>query len=330
MKKLYKLLLLPLFTLSLTGCDLFSSDTDVIHNKSYEPVTGKYYLYEAEDKRVSYHDTYFDIDGKNFTLKYYENGELKRDGKIQKLLTRKDYIGKWSDVLHFNVKIGSKAEHISTYTESIDPINQFRIIEEYYNPGDAKFYLSELPYVLGTYVREEEEYKEEAKHTNTKDLITPTLENFTSAINGTYKLDDDHYFYFLCPRGWATPDGFFLDCYFQYYSSSLDKPIEGFVSGRTFEGESTLVLKTLRDSVDWGKGSEGRINFGYSTFDEEDRMIDHDGTINFSDGVLHSFTFEHLSRRWTDDEWNKFISDESYHLPDAILYDYIGGTYVKI
>ena len=69
--------------------------------------------------------------------------------------------------------------------------------------------------------------------------------------------------------------------------------------------------------------------FGYNTFDENDRMREHWGSIDFSDGQLKSFTFEHLSRSWTDDEWNKYLSDENYQLPDAILYDYVGGTYYK-
>ena len=77
------LVLIPLLSLCLTGCglleSLFEKDTDVIHTKSYEPATGKYVLYEALDKRITdISNTYFDIDGKNMTLKYYEHGALKR------------------------------------------------------------------------------------------------------------------------------------------------------------------------------------------------------------------------------------------------------------
>jgi len=140
----------PFFLVSLIGCDLideiFEKDTDVIHTKSYEPITGKYVLCDALDKRITdISNTYFEIDGKAMSLKYYENGNLKKEGVIQKLLTRKDYVGYYSDVLHFNVKVGKTAEHISAYTESLKPINQFRIIQEYYNPGDGLYYLSELP-----------------------------------------------------------------------------------------------------------------------------------------------------------------------------------------
>ena len=337
------LVLIPLLSLCLTGCGLlealFEKDTDVIHTKSYEPATGKYVLYEALDKRITdISNTYFDIDGKNMTLKYYENGVLKKDGEIQKLLTRSDYIGYYSDVLHFNVKIGKTAEHISCYTESIDPINQFRIIEEYYNPGDALYYLSELPYIMGTYVREGEAFVAEQPHKNDKDYLTPDDENFTAAINGKYALDENHYFYFLNPRGWATPNGKFHESFFQYYSSKLDKPIEGFIWGYSAEDIDNVVrksfyIRTYRDSVDWGKEQPGRISFYYNTFEgngENTEMLFHFGEIDFSNGVMNSFTFEHLSRPWTDAEWKPYLSGEVDRLPDNILYDYVGGTYTKV
>ena len=338
MKHLNKLLLIPLFSFLLTGCDILKDfiDTDEIHNHSFEAASGKFVLYENADKRYTYTDTYFEIDGSsaNFSLKYYENGALKIDGKIQKVVTHEDYIGHWCNNLHFNVKVGNKAEHISCYTENFNPLNQFRIIEEYYMPGSAKYYLSELPFVLGTYVREGESYVEEKPNTNKRDYTIPTFENFTSALNGTYKLDDNHYFYFLCPRAWSTPDGSYLDAYFQYFSSELDKPIEGFIFAYAWdysntEKQQTFSMRTRKNLIDWGDGTEGRISFGYNTFDDEDRMYDHYGTIDYSDGVLNSFTFEHLSEPWSDDEWNKFLKDVNYKLPDNILYDFVGGTYVR-
>ncbi len=82
--KITKFLLISISFFSLTGCGLLESlqgDTNTIHKSSYEPITDKFVLYEAEDKRVTYTDTYFDIDGTkgNFSLKYYENGVLKKD-----------------------------------------------------------------------------------------------------------------------------------------------------------------------------------------------------------------------------------------------------------
>ena len=338
MKRILKVVTLPILLISLSGCGLleglFEKDDDVTHTKSYEPVTGKYVLYEALDKRIAdISNTYFEIDGKAMSLKYYENDNLKKEGKIQKLLTYADKIGKWTDNLHFNVKVGNKAEHICTYTESFEPLNQFRIIDEYYNPGDAKYYLSELPFVMGTYVREGEKFVEEKPNTNKTDYMVPTEKDFTVAINGEYRLDEDHYFYFLNPRGFSVADGGLHESFFQYYSSSLDKPIEGFIWGHHTDynksGE-TFYIRTFRDTVNWGEiGKEGRIIFGYSTVVNA-KVIDHPGEIDFSNGVLNSFTFEHLSREWTDEEWKPFLNETSDTMPDAVLYDFVGGTYTKV
>ena len=343
MKRILKVVTLPILLISLSGCGLleglFEKDDDVTHTKSYEPVTGKYVLYEALDKRIAdISNTYFEIDGKAMSLKYYENGNLKKEGKIQKLLTYADKIGKWTDNLHLNVKVGNKAEHICTYTESFEPLNQFRIIDEYYNPGDAKYYLSELPFVMGTYVREGEKFVEEKPNTNKTNYIIPTDDNFTAAINGEYRLDDNHYFYFLNSRGFPVPDGSLYESYFQYYSSELAKPIEGFIWGYSAEGSDhvnrkTFFIRTYRDSVDWGKEQPGRISFYYNTFEgqgEDTDMLFHYGEIDFSNGVLNSFTFEHLSRPWTESEWKPYLSGEVDRLPDNILYEYVGGTYTKV
>ncbi len=339
--KTKSLFLIPIISLfCLTSCDfleeIFGGDTETTHTKSYEPITGKFVLYKALDSRFTYENTYFQIDGSkdNFNLKYYENGSLKKEGKIAKLVTRKEKIGKWCDNLHFNVNVGKNYEHISTYTESFEPLNQFRIIDEYYNADNLRYYLSELPYVLGTYVREGETFVEEKPNTNKTNYLNPTIDNFTAAIDGKYELDKDHYFYFLNTKGFVIEDGHLYDSYFQYYSSELSKPIEGFISGYSYDYSSTKRLatfnmKTIRQSVDWGKGSEGRIVFGYYDFDVKENLVEHFGSILFEDGNLKSFEFEHLSRQWSETERNKYLKEDDYKLPDPILYDYVGGTYIK-
>ena len=341
MKKYINLFLIFLTVLSscmLISCDALSGimggDSDKIHTNSYEPITGKFYLYEAADERVTCTDTYFDINGTkgNFSLKYYENGVLKKEGIFKKVVTYTDRVGYWSDNLHFNVKCGDTYEHIGTYTESFDPINQFRIIDEYNEEG--KYIYSELPFVLGTYVREGATYVQESHNINNPDRTVPTLDDYTSELNGKYKLDEDHYFYFVSPKGYVLQDGPYIDSYFQYFAPGLDKPLEGFAHGITYKdsiapprlyltySRKSLYYKSLEDT-------ENALMFGYITFDDDDTMIDHYGSINFSNGKLNSFTFEHLSRNWTEDEWDNYTKNSDYHLPDAIIYDYVGGTYVK-
>ena len=204
---------------------------------------------------------------------------------------------------------------------------------EEYTGSETKFYYSELPYIIGTYVREGKEYKKEVKTSMDIDYSIPTVENFTCLLNGKYALDENHYFYFLNPRAWIVPNGSLKPSYFQYYSSELSKPIEGFIYGYSSEYNQNgkiFYMRTYRDSVDWGKeGQEGRIIFGYSTF-ENGKMYNHYGEIDFSDGVMNSFTFTHLSRQWTDKEWEPYLSGQVDTMPDAVLYDYVGGTYTLV
>lgn len=337
MKKLVKLIFIPLMAIGLAGCDFLGGiaggDTDTIHKKSYEPITGKFVLYDATDKRLENPDAYFEFDGSqgNFSMKYYENGELKREGQFNRVVTREDYIGKIKDNLHFNVKIGNKTEHIGTYTESLDPIDQFRIIEEY-TGSDTKYYYSELPYVVGTYVREGKEYKEEAKTTADTDYSVPTVENFTCLLNGKYALDEDTYFYFVFPY----KNDYYAKAYYQYFSPALEKPLEGFAAGRTYTniGDDTKMIFTYSRQVSMykagGSTDEGGTYFGYYSVDSNDRLVEHWGTVDYADESLNAFTFEHLSRTWTDAEMDEWTKNIDYKLPDPIYYEYIGGTYSKV
>ena len=327
MKKLWKFLSILIVSSTLSGCDLFGSDSDTIHNNSYEPITGKFVLHDSTNNYSSVTDAYFVMDGSkgNFSLKYYENGQLKRDGKFQKVVSRTDRLDKSNDNLHFNVKCENSIEHISTFTESFEPLNQFRIIEEY-NGSEQLYFLSEFPFIMGTYVREGVEYKEESvpKHTSTR-------EDFTCDLNGKFALDESHYFNFFFPE----IDDYYAKAYFQYYSPDLAKPKEGVVVGRTYTSVTNRpeVLLTYSRQVQIYKPNRDvtqDLLFGYYYFDENENMKDKWGTVDYSDGRLNSFTFEHLSRCWSDAETDAYVKDGPSVLPDAIAYEYIGGTYSRV
>ncbi len=172
----------------------------------------------------------------------------------------------------------------------------------------------------------------EKAHTHKSDYTSPNREEFTVALNGKFSLDEDHYFYFVHPKAWSgNSDTFYMKSYFQYFSPALDKPIEGFAHGKYSD-----ILKKCRLLLSRGKKQYGvtdmypdPINFGYYTFSEKGDMIDHDGEVNFDGDRLLSFSFEHLSRAYTEEEWNRYLNDESYQLPNAIIYDFKGGTYIK-
>ena len=337
----FLILLFILCTFSFNGCNgldgILGGDSDNSHTNSYEPITGKFYLYKPTDERIKDTQAHFEIDGSkgNFSLKYYENGVLKKEGVFQKIVTHSEKIGYWCDNLHLNIKCKNTYEHVSAYTESFDPINQFRIIDEYSGGNnEIKYFYSELPFILGTYLREGAEYVEETPNKNNPDYTKPTLENYTAELNGKYELDDTHYFYFISPKGYVLKNGPYMDSYFQYYAPNLDKPIEGFAHGITYKesiapprlyltySQKSSYYKSLEDT-------EKALVFGYTTFTNNDTMIDNYGSIDFSNGKLNSFTFKHLSRAWTEEEWDHYTKTQENTLPDAIIYDYIGGTYVK-
>lgn len=334
MKKVRFSLIFSLISVALSGCYMpWEKDTDEQHLRSYEPITGKFVLHDNLDKRYSYHDTYFVFDGTKrvMTMKYYENGELKSEGKMNKIVTHEDRIGKWCDNLHFNFRIdGKNYYHMSTYTESFEPLNQFRVLEEY-KGFDERFFLSELPYVMGTYVREDAEYKEEAYHTNADDCLVPNDSRINIAFDGTFKMDDEHYFYFLSPKGWTLPDsyGYFYDSYYQYFAPGLDKPLEGFANGylSTVEGRGYVInLKVNRNSVNEWKYPDQALYMGYPYTDDRGILDYKYGTVDYSDGIVKEFTFEKISRSWSDGEWNKYISGKE-DLPDPVQYGFVGGTY---
>ena len=334
MKNTLKFLCLSLLTTVLCGCPMpWEKDDDVNHYRYYEPITGKFVLHDWLDKRNDYYDTYFIFDGsqENFSMKYYENGELKKEGKFAKILSKVDEIGKWTNNLHLNVEVGNNVfDHISTYTESFSPINQFRILEEY-KGFDERYYLSELPYALGTYVREGEEYKEEAYHTNTDDVLLPNDHRFNTGFEGTFKMDDNHYFYFLSPRGWSLPDnfGYFYDSYFQYYAPGLDKPIEGFAVGwKSSYHDYQIELKLNRNSVNDWKYPDKKLYLGYPYYDDRNILDYKYGTVVYEDGIVKQFTFEKISRSWSDEEWNKYVAGKA-DLPDPVQYGFVGGTYIN-
>ena len=331
-----KLLLFPFFSIILTGCVMpWEKDTETEHFRSYEPITGKFVLHDNLDKRYEYHDTYFIFNGAKgvYSVKYYENGELKTDAKLSKIVTHADRIGKWCNNLSIGIEINKRTYyHISTYTESFEPLNQFRIIEEY-KGFDERFFLSELPYVMGTYVREDAEYKEEAYHTNTDDCLIPSNSRINVAFDGTYKLDDEHYFYFLSPRGWNLPDefGYFYESYYQYFAPGLDKPLEGFAEGyfSSVEGRGYVInLEVNRNSVNDWKYEDQKLYMGYPYTNEQGILDYKYGTVDYSDSIVKSFTFEKISRSWSEGEWKKYLAKEA-ELPDPVQYGYVGGTYTR-
>lgn len=181
----------------LTGCDLIGEITgggnsNNKYNDELQSITGKWVL-------LNDNDTYFQFDGSNksMTVSYFEDGTSKYTGNFRAI-----YRGVGSDVgtpltLIVTRSDKEKEDWISCYTENFDDnFTQFTIFDEEEDLGiiDGTVYthiyrISELPYKMGTYILEGNEYKQETN--NYYDG------NYYVIPNGTYSLDSGESFTFF-------------------------------------------------------------------------------------------------------------------------------------
>lgn len=195
MIKTLKLISLSLISLSLTGCGLFSSG-NTSASVEYEATTGKFFLLDEEKKAT---DNYFLFDGSKgkMSFSYYEGGNKKIDGTFRVIIPEekgKDRTYCFSYA--FDKKDGEKEDILYCYSDdfsSVESFTQFTIMEvekKYVNSDrliDFHTYrYSELPYKMGTYVREDKQYQVE------KDEYAYADKYFIP--NGTYYLGEDTYF----------------------------------------------------------------------------------------------------------------------------------------
>ena len=165
MKKL-SIICLILCLFMLTGCDLFMKDDDVKkYNTELTSATGKWTLLNDED-------TFFTFDGsKNaMSFSYVEDGVSKYNGKFRAI-----YRGNGNDVVTpldfiFMRSDKQKEDWIGCYVENFESdFTQFTIFYEEEDLGmiDGTIYthiyrISELPYKMGSYVLEGEDFKVES------------------------------------------------------------------------------------------------------------------------------------------------------------------------
>ncbi len=174
--------LLLIFSLSCAGCGSFSGeDSDITqYNDEMEAATGKWLLLDEDD-------TYFIFDGaKNeMSFRYYEDNTLKYSGKFRAIYKEAEEA---LSPLSFIVTRDDKAREdwINCYVENFDEgLTQFSIMDEEENLGvtDGTVYthiyrISEMPYKIGTYVLEHNEYKAFSK---------------TGFDDGTYRIPEGTY-----------------------------------------------------------------------------------------------------------------------------------------
>lgn len=205
MKKIIKvflmLQLILVFSLALTSCGLlegiFGSNSNESDKYDDELVssTGKWYMM-GEDL------TYFTFDGTKgkMTFSYYDNGLLKYSGTFRVV-----YRGNGKDILTpltfiFTRSDKEKEDWLSCYVDNFDnDFTQFTImqIEEDLGLIDGTVHthiyrISELPYKMGTYILDGNEYKEESNdYKCANEYYLPS---------GTYTLETGESFTFLTTK----------------------------------------------------------------------------------------------------------------------------------
>jgi|GEM_PF-1690614 len=163
MKKALLALVLIVVTIgcafSLSSCAFFefAHDKDNVVDMSGGS-TQKYVLVQNDNPIRNVSEAYFEI-GKD-TIKYYENGSLKKEGELRSVYFGLDSLSPISFVVSFD---SSKRDYIDCYTEDAkDDIKQFTIKTEGYYVKPVRqggvpvrdYHLSEMPYAFGTYVKE--------------------------------------------------------------------------------------------------------------------------------------------------------------------------------
>lgn len=215
----------------LAGCDFLSEDDVERYNDELTSATGKWFLVDDTD-------TYFEFDGsKNvMTFNYFEDGVRKYDGKFRAV-----YRGLGDDVITpmtYVITRSDKAKEdwVNCYVENFkENFTQFTImnIEEDLGMIDASLYthvyrISELPYKMGTYILEGNEYKEDSnnyKYAN--EFYIPS---------GTYSLSSGESFAFLVTKPTTTE-------LFQYKNG--DVVVEG--TYRMAQDKKTIYLYIEHD-----------------------------------------------------------------------------------
>ena len=193
MKKIF--LGLSILIVTLSGCGLLPGSNGGAENNDKEyPATSGKFLFLDEEKNITNH--YFIFDGSKdvMSFSYYENDIKKYEGTFRFVVPEekgKDRTYCFSYCL--DKKDGEKEDVLTCYSDdfsSQETFTQFTIMQEEkkYSNSDKlinfhTYRISELPYKMGTYVREGSSYLEEKDEYKYSD--------YYYIPSGTYALNDD-------------------------------------------------------------------------------------------------------------------------------------------
>ncbi len=313
MNKLAKLVILPLTAMALSACGFFEAMENEHHNE-FSALTGKWVLHENLNLVQNTNDAYFVIDGSDgvMTCKYYMNGELIKDHYFWINYDKREhpFYLSFNQCDEYNGKTTEGGNMF--FEQDIDEITQFcyfnvsydfQYIHGTYNAHDFK--QLDCPFAYGIYVKEGAEYFE---------FQTPKDER-CKYFNGWYYLDEDHYFN-LMTIGYDYK-GLVCDTYMVYYSSELEKPIQGGLSTYVRDNHTASAFGLYITYETYWKLGKG------ATYANADISLEN---VSYTET---SFTFESAKHNMYT-EWDGFDIKSEYYFDESLDETiFVPGTYVK-
>lgn len=305
------ILLLTIFTL--TGCDLLNQNDNVIELGNSESAV-KWNLVINDNDYRPIQSAFFEFTNDSF--KYYEDGVLKKEGTQR--ITFFD-INKNNTPLHLNLYFGndntglSIYDYIDCYTEdSKDDLHQFTIVSQGYHIKPIRnggvpirdYHLSDMPYALGTYVKEGSEY---SPYQNGKVNYLGC-----SKLDGTF-VDEKGNILFLVNNSYSS----------QYQSSEYSQ----YTVYMRYENNenNTFIEGTI--SLSYLENSDGIQNLALiHVLHSDNEPGEEPGTYAFPDYELIDFNF-------VNNETITFTYGDFFYDNKECTYDpanFIGGEYKKV
>ena len=318
MKKLLFVILIVFLSLGMTGCalsELFHDKDDLIDLGEGDN-TVRWNLVSNDNECRPVESAYFEFTKDSF--KYYENGALKKEGT-----TRTTFFGSKSPntPLHLNLNFGDDAsgfsvyDYIDCYTEDTkDDLHQFTIVSEGYHIDPARsggvpvrdYHLSDMPYALGTYVKEgSQQYEYKNGRVNYLGC---------SKLNGKFLDENGNSFYFVNNShspNYQSAEYSEYTIYMRYESNTNNTFVEGTIKLSWFE--------------DWDSGEPHNVALIHVMHGDSEPGTEK-GTYAEPDYKLMDFVFgSDNSIIFTDGEYF-YENRECTFDPE----DFVGGAYYKV
>ncbi len=307
MKKIFKFMFFIIFILLLSSCDLLSGgsfDQAPSYDKEVKSSTGKWYFL---DDNLEATNNYFEFNGNDskMTFNYYENDAKKISGTFRVVVSNdlkeeRTYVFMWC----LDKKDGEKEDVLYCYAddfslEAESNFTQFTIMKMLKkmpmkdgDNHDRTYRPSEQPYKMGTYLKENKEYKEEKNEY--KYGIYAKYDYYNQIEAGTYILDEDTTFTSYITK--PTTYGLFR---YQY----KDEVVEGLYSMSV--NKDAMYLYITHDQYEKVTREDKKIyDTTFNIYYPPDLNVD--GNFDSTDGtiVINGFVVLKNSKRYESYHWN--------------------------